>query len=301
MASITQLGYLGLGVRSVDEWERFATQTLGLQVSERDDEGSLFLRIDEYHHRFIIRPDGKDDVAFIGWEVKDEQALLAMVDQLKGAGVEARWGTQAEAEARRVAGLVAFKDPNGIASELFYGPLVNFERPFKSPRALTGFMTGEMGLGHIVIAVDDFKQSLQFYRDVLGMKISDFIQLQTEPTTKTDIVFLHCNPRHHSLAFSSMPRPPKRLHHFMLQLKSLDDVGATYYLCQDQSVPIIGTLGRHTNDHMVSFYLCTPAGFAVEYGWGAREVDDSVWQVQMHTEGSIWGHRGIMASLEKPT
>jgi len=45
---------------------------------------------------------------------------------------------------------------------------------------------------------------------------------------------------------------------------------------------------------MVSFYLRTPSGFNVEYGWGAREVDDSTWQVQVHTAGSIWGHQGSL-------
>ena len=79
----------------------------------------------------------------------------------------------------------------------------------------------------------------------------------------------------------------------VLQMKSLDDVGATYYLCQDQGIPIARSLGRHTNDHMVSFYLQTPSGFDVEYGWGARVVDDSTWQVQFHTSGSMWGHRPV--------
>jgi hypothetical protein len=49
-----------------------------------------------------------------------------------------------------------------------------------------------------------------------------------------------------------------------------------------------------SNDHMVSFYLRTPSGFNVEYGWGAREVDDATWQVQVHTAGSIWGHQGSL-------
>ena len=294
MASVTQLGYLGLGVSNVDEWERFAMQVLGLQANGRDDDGSLFLRMDEYHHRFIVHPNGNDDLAYIGWEVTDEQALQAMAEQLKAAGVEVTPGTAAEAEVRRVAGLIRFQDPSRIASEIFYGPLVSFEKPFQSPRPLSGFKTGEQGLGHFVISVDDLDRSIHFYRDVLGMRISDFVRVEAAPGIKLNLAFFHCNPRHHSLAFWAMPQAPKRLHHFMLQLRSLDDVGSTYYLCQDQQVPITMNLGRHTNDHMVSFYLRTPSGFAVEYGWGAREVDDATWQVQLHTSGSIWGHQGSL-------
>jgi hypothetical protein len=57
-------------------------------------------------------------------------------------------------------------------------------------------------------------------------------------------------------------------------------------------------LGRHTNDHMTSFYLKTPSGFDVEYGWGARTVDDATWQVQRHEKGSIWGHRPVAATAK---
>jgi 2,3-dihydroxybiphenyl 1,2-dioxygenase len=294
MMSVTQLGYLGLSVSNVDEWERFATQILGLQANGREADGSLFLRMDENHHRFIVHPTGKDDLAYIGWEVATEEALQAMAAQLTAAGVAVQPGSPEDAEARRVAGLIKFADPSGIASEIFYGPLVTFDKPFQSPRPISGFKTGEQGLGHFVVWVDDFDRSLRFYRDVLGMRISDFVKFSPAPNVKLNIAFFHCNPRHHTIAFTKLPQASKRLHHFMLQLNALDDVGSTYYLCQGQNVPITMNLGKHTNDHMVSFYLRTPSGFAVEYGWGAREVDDRVWQVQVHTSGSMWGHQGSL-------
>ena len=147
MASVTQLGYLGLSVSDVNEWERFATQILGLQANGRDDDGSLFLRMDEYHHRFIVHPNGNDDLAYMGWEVTDEQALQAMIEQLRAAGVEVRQGTQAEVETRRVAGLIRFQDPSGMASEIFYGPLVNFERPFQSAPSDLWIQDGHAGAG----------------------------------------------------------------------------------------------------------------------------------------------------------
>jgi 2,3-dihydroxybiphenyl 1,2-dioxygenase len=294
MTSVTQLGYLGLSVRELNQWELFAAQVLGLQPNGRDADGSLFLRMDEYHHRFIVHPTGKNDLAYIGWEVATEEGLEAMAAQLERAGVSVTAGTAEEAEARRVAGMIKFTDPSGMASEIFYGPLVNFDKPFQSPRAISGFKTGDQGLGHFVVSVDDFDRSLHFYRDVLGMRISDFVNISPVPKVKIKVGFFHCNPRHHTIAFAQMPGMSRRLHHFMLQLQSLNDVGTTYDLCQAQEVPIVMKLGKHTNDHMVSFYLRTPSGFNVEYGWGAREVDDATWQVQVHTTGSIWGHQGSM-------
>jgi len=294
MASVSQLGYLGLSVRDLNQWEQFAAQVLGLQPNGHDPDGALFLRMDDYHHRFIVHPTGNDDLAYIGWEVATEEGLEAMAAQLERAGVSVIAGTAEEAEARRVAGMIKFTDPSGMASEIFYGPLVNFDKPFQSPRAISGFKTGDQGLGHFVVSVDDFDRSLHFYRDVLGMRISDFVNISPMPKVKIKVGFFHCNPRHHTLAFAQMPGMSRRLHHFMLQLQSLNDVGMTYDLCQAQEVPIVMKLGKHTNDHMVSFYLRTPSGFNVEYGWGAREVDDATWQVQVHTTGSIWGHQGSM-------
>ena len=297
MASVTQLGYLGLGVKDVDEWERFASDVLGLQPNGRTDDGSLYLRMDEYHHRFTVHPNGNDDVAYLGWEAADEHACNALAEQLKTAGFDVTPGSREEKAARRVAGLIRFQDPSGIPSEIFYGPLMSFESPFQSPRPISGFHTGDLGLGHFVILVDNAEQSIHFYRDVLGMRISDYVEITPAPGVTFQATFFHCNPRHHSIAFIESHKVEKRLNHFMLQAKSLDDVGSTYYLCQDKEVPITMTLGRHTNDHMTSFYLQTPSGFAVEYGWGAREVDDATWQVQMHTAGSIWGHQRKQASL----
>ena len=292
MTGVTQLGYLGIGVRDVDEWERFATGVLGLQANGRSSDGSLFLRMDEYHHRFVIQPNGNDDVAYIGWQATNEGSMQEIAERLNAAGVEVHQGTSSEAEARRVEGLITFPDPNGIPTEVYFGPPISFDDPFNSPRPISNFVTGEQGLGHAVLYVDDADQSVRFYRDLLGLRVSDYIR---------SMPFFHCNPRHHSLALMES-KSAKRLNHFMLQVESINDVGATHDLCQDQGVPIVRGMGRHTNDHMVSFYLRTPSGFDVEYGWGAREVDDTTWQVVRHEKGSIWGHRPPAARpAQEPT
>ena len=48
MASVTQLGYLGLSVQDPNQWELFAALVLGLQPNGRDPDGSFFLRMDEW-------------------------------------------------------------------------------------------------------------------------------------------------------------------------------------------------------------------------------------------------------------
>jgi 2,3-dihydroxybiphenyl 1,2-dioxygenase len=286
--AVTQLGYLGLAVSDPAAWESFAREILGLQATRED--GVLYLRMDDHQYRFALHPEGNDDLAYVGWEVADEHALMQLVARLQNAGVEVLPGTKEQARARKVEALATLRDPSGLATEIFYGPLVNAREPFLPTRAISGFDAGRLGLGHIVISVADFDRSVGFYRDLLGMKTSDLIEFKLRTGTQAKLAFMHCNPRHHSLAFGVLPGP-KRLRHFMVQARALDDVGATLALCEERGIPLAATLGRHTNDRMVSFYMDSPSGFEIEYGWGAIEIDDDLWQVQTHRAPSMWGHK----------
>lgn len=288
-AVVTQLGYLGLAASDLDAWEAFGRDILGLQPAREGD--MLYLRMDEHQYRFAIHPGRQDDLFYIGWEVASEAALQEIIGRLQQAGIAVERAPRARAQARKVEALATLRDPSGLATELFYGPLINAREPFVPARAISGFAAGPLGLGHIVVAVDDFERSLGFYRDLLGMRTSDLIEFTMRSTgTRAKLAFMHCNARHHSLAFGAVSAP-KRLLHFMVQTRSLDDVGATLALCEERGVPIHASLGRHINDRMVSFYLRSPSGFEIEYGWGAIEVDDATWQVQTHTASSIWGHK----------
>lgn len=288
---ITQLGYLGINVGDLDRWEVFARDILGLQAARED--GVLYLRMDERQYRFALHAGPQDDLAYVGWEVAGEPALAAMIERVGKSGVAVERASHAQAQARKVEALATLRDPSGIATELFYGPLINLREPFVPTRAISGFDAGGLGLGHIVVAVSDFERSLVFYRDLLGMRTSDLIEFTMRSTgARAKLAFMHCNPRHHSLAFGAV-LAPKRLLHFMVQARSLDDVGATLALCEDRGVPLAASLGRHTNDRMVSFYMRSPSGFEIEYGWGAIEIDDATWQVQTHRSPSLWGHKRV--------
>ena len=81
------------------------------------------------------------------------------------------------------------------------------------------------------------------------------------------------------------------LSHIMLEAKSFDDVGLTYDLVRERQIPIGMELGRHSNDWMYSFYMQSPSGFQIEYGYGGRLVDDATWTVTQLDRPSIWGHQ----------
>jgi 2,3-dihydroxybiphenyl 1,2-dioxygenase len=293
MSTVAQLGYLGLEVSDIDAWRRFATELLGLAVGAPRPDGALPLRMDDHDGRILLHAGATDDVAFIGWEVTDGAALDATKDRLARAGVPFRAGSAAETAARGVRDMIVFEDPDGIRTEIHHGPGRGLHA-FRSDRIASGFRTGGMGMGHVLVSVRDCAATERFYREVLGFRLSDYID--TEFMGKPlHAVFLHVNARHHSLAFASLGMP-KRLHHLMLEANSIDDVGATFYRAQDLRVPIALTLGRHPNDGMISFYGVTPSGFLFELGVDGREVDDRTWEVKTYHAVSDWGHRPVSAA-----
>jgi len=290
MGTAAQLGYLGIEVSDLDVWRRFASEVLGLAVGMARPDGALPLRMDGHAHRFLLHEGAKDDVAYIGWELPDRAALDELAGRLDRAGVSAYFGTATEIAARGVRDLLWFEDPNGIRVELAHGAEKSLE-PFTSERMRSGFLTGDQGMGHVLVNARDSAETERFYREVLGFTLSDYVdtELSDHPLRA---VFLHVNPRHHSLAFAELPIP-KRLHHVMFQVNSIDDVGTAFDRCQELGVPLQRTIGRHQNDRMVSFYGYTPSGFCFEVGWGAREIDDRNWEVKVYPGASDWGHRPV--------
>lgn len=289
MPEISRLGYLGLEVSDLPEWERFAVEILGLAVADRRADGSVALRLDEQAQRIVLHPGPHDDLAYAGFEVEGELRLRALAKELGAAGIEVKEGEPERAKARQVEALFQLEDPSGVPLELFCGP-AQARESFHSERIPSGFVTGEEGLGHVVLVARDAEATEHFYRERLGMRLSDRIEAKLAPGFSLRITFLHANPRHHTVAFTQAPLP-KRIHHFMLEVGSTEDVGRAYDRALDAGVPIANTLGQHPNDGMFSFYARTPSGFDVELGCGGRKVDDATWEVRTYDRLSSWGHR----------
>jgi 2,3-dihydroxybiphenyl 1,2-dioxygenase len=289
MTAVARLGYLGLEVSDLPAWERLLVDVLGLVMAERGPQGRVALRIDDRAQRIVLHPGASDDVLYVGFELDDEAALDRLGGELEADGMVPVIASDDVARARRVRRLLQLQDPNGVLVELFCGADVASE-PFRSALVQSGFVTGAEGLGHVVIATADADTSDHFYRERLGMRLSDRVVAEIAPGFSIPITFLHANARHHTLAFVQAPLP-KRLHHFMLEVGAMDDVGQAYDRCLAAGVPIANTLGVHPNDRMFSFYARTPSGFDLEVGSGGRQIDDATWEVATYDRISVWGHK----------
>ncbi len=278
---VQALGYVGIGASDLTDWTDFATNWIGMQMVERGNAVRAF-RMDDRKQRLIVDRTLPAGERYFGWEVADAEALNALATRLDAAGVAVRQEPVALADARCVTGLISFTDPAGNRLEAFHGAMVADET-FRPGRTISGFRTGPLGMGHAVFHVKNIDDLLGFYRDLLGFGISDYI------LTPFRAYFMHVNPRHHSLALIETGK--QDLHHLMVELYSLDDVGQGYDIALGEPDRIATTLGRHPNDAVTSFYLKSPGGFMMEYGWGGKEVTPGTWQASEVTVGpSLWGH-----------
>lgn len=280
---VSALGYVIARTRDLSDWAAFGPGTLGLQRVDRSAK-SLAFRMDDRKQRIIVNEDDGEGISVFGWEMADATALDALAARLESSGVAVARGTRALADERMVRDLVVFADPLGNRLEAFCDAEVS-SAPFIPGRAMSGFRTGPLGLGHVVFNVEDtatIHRLLPFYRDLLGFRITDYYSHPFEA------YFLHVNARHHSLAMIRTGR--NAVHHIMMEVFSLDDMGQGYDIAQRDG-RVATTMGRHTSDFITSFYSFTPSGFMIEYGWGARSIDPETWQAYERKEGpSMWGH-----------
>ncbi|MGE0222608.1 MAG: VOC family protein [Acetobacteraceae bacterium] len=278
---VQALGYVGIGASNLSDWSDFATNWLGMEMVERGNASRAF-RMDDRKQRLVIDRSLAEGERYFGWEVADAAALESLAARLEKAGVRVVREPQALADQRCVRDLISFADPAGNRLEAFHGAAVSDE-PFRPGRNISGFRTGALGMGHAVFHVKNIDDLLGFYRDLLGFGVSDYI------TTPFRAYFMHVNPRHHSLALIETGR--QDLHHLMIELCSLDDVGQGYDIALGDPERIATTLGRHPNDAVTSYYLKSPSGFMLECGWGGKDVTPGNWTATECTVGpSLWGH-----------
>lgn len=306
------LGYVGIRTPTPIVWRDFATKVCrlepalippgpraaGMPVAAPDAQGvaadgSVYLKMDRRQWRIAVHPAEESGLAYLGFEVPLERDLAEAMESIAARGVEIREGTSAEREARSVGGLAVLEDPAGHRLELFCRPII--DQPMNSTRDIE-FLTGSLGMGHVVIYVPEIQRALNFYRDVLGFKRTDYMQFGPDGM---GIHFLRCTRRHHSIALLQVGAP-SGLQHLMLESTTLDGVGTALDRALASGVPITSNLGRHRNDKTVSFYMKGPSGFDIEIGWDGLLVDDDWVEHEFAGGGDDWGHHGLDADSLAP-
>ena len=290
MAIIQEIMQIGVGMPDCERFANFAREVLGFPVTKSPDGKVTYVRPDRYQHRIAARTAPEPVLNYIGFDIGGRGELAEWETNLGAGGIDWRRGSREECAERHVSDFIEFKDPDGHPLALSYGFDVDKE-PVRYTRDLS-----VLRLGHVLLTVKDTQRSHDFYTGVLGFHLSDWIHIDDN----IRLCFLRCNARHHSMAFAPcQPGKSPRLQHVMLEVESLDDVMRTYHFLRIHKAPIGMGPGRHPNCQTVHVYVQTPGGFAVEFGWGHRRLDDATHQPIVYPSGTpvdIWG--GDMQSPE---
>lgn len=287
----SSLGYLTFSATKPSSWRSFGTDVLGaMDVSPAD--ADIRLKVDEHPFRIRVETGDTDQLTAMGWELGSQAEYEALFSQLMGKGVDVARGDQAGAKKRCVTEYFTATDPAGNPLE-FYFERTGCGEAFNSPLGVSGFVTDDMGLGHVVVpAPDKMEETQAFYKEVLGFGDSDDLTISPpfEGAPKMRVLFMHAdNPRHHSLALFNQPVPTGVVH-MMLEMENIDEVGQCLDRVQARSMKLMATLGRHCNDNMLSFYVIGPGGVAIEIGCEGLQLDWDEFTPTISTVPDHWGH-----------
>ena len=95
-------------------------------------------------------------------------------------------------------------------------------------------------LGHIVLNVANLKKSEQFYRTILGLRVSAR-NLQTKMT------FMSYGREHHDIALQALPKGAKhvsgdglaKLHHFCIYVDKNEIIDRLYPILKRRKIPVV--------------------------------------------------------------
>lgn len=285
-----RMGYAVIESRRLDAWQKLLGDCLGMQA-EKVGASNLRCRMDERRCRFLMRNGGAEDLAALGMELMDEQAHRTVMQRLQAEGIAVEKIEGEEAELRGVARFWRFRGPKKLSIEIYFEPL---EAAAPPKLTVSGFVTGDQGFGHAAFVTRQPERTLAFWKRVFDIRYSDELH-QSISGVPLDFVFLRFNRRHHSIALASTPKirlNPIRTQpqHIEVQAASLNDIGTVYRRCKEMKFPIAMGVGQHANDKAVSFYVRTPSGFDIEYGWNPIAVEEDSWHPEVWDRISIWGH-----------
>ena len=129
-------------------------------------------------------------------------------------------------------------------------------------------------ISHIVLHSPNHKAATQFFVDVLGFRVSDWLG--------DFMSFLRCNEWHHRIAI--VPGPPC-LNHVAYDMPSIDEMMRGIARLKQRGIDVRWGPGRHTAGNNAFSYFVTPNGFAVEYTSELERVNETSWQPTTYTPG----------------
>jgi catechol-2,3-dioxygenase len=241
---VFRLGYVDFYAKNAETMVEYYTTTMGYRITEEKD-GVTYLSNGLDHHNVVITPSEKRAIRRYGYQLDGKLTLEEVQEQLQARGVSATIKTNAKPG---VSKLIELQDPAGNVLELFT----------EMEQTAVGF--GNSGivplkLGHVAFYANNYQNTIEFYRDVLGFEFTDKIG-------EAFANFLTCNTDHHTL--NIVASNETRLHHIAYQLKDASHQYASSDILAKHGRPVLWGPSRHTAGHNIATYHHDPDQNVVE-------------------------------------
>ncbi|MBV9229210.1 MAG: VOC family protein [Chloroflexi bacterium] len=248
------ISHVALKTLHVEQQAQFYSHIVGLGETERDNAGRVYLRCNANHHAIVLIPSSESGLDHYALDVGNSTALEAAATALTHAGIS--FETEEPGELGQGPSL-RLRDPDGYVVELIGG--MAQASPTYGPRAVQ-----PRKLGHVTLRVDDCKRTAEFYSEILGFRVSDWV----------DDVFLwmRCNPDHHGLAFAQAGAV--KMHHFAFEVIDFSYLARqAEHLMQNGYVLLYGP-GRHGPGQNQFEYFRDPEGNLIEFMCDLQQIWD---------------------------
>ena len=276
MSRVCEIRYVGYGVTNFAAERAFYRDIWGLREVSSDDGMAYFAaQGGEEHHVVRLRSSkvGRIDVI-----------ALAAPDRAVVDGLHAKVSASA---AKLISAPHDLASPGGGYGFRFFSPdgltfEISSDVEQGEKRDISRWDGVPVKISHIVLHSPDPGKLTQFFIDVLGFRLSDWLG---------DLMaFLRCNSAHHRIA---VLRGPPCLNHVAYDMQGIDGVMRGISRLKQNKVDIGWGPGRHTAGNNVFSYFVTPSNFVVEYTAELEDVDDDSWEAKVHppepTTMDQWG------------
>ena len=268
MSRVTEIRYVGYGVEDFDTERKFYADDWGLvEVAAEDGMAWFKAHGHDEHHVLRLRKADTNHVDVIALAADTRGDVDTLHEKVSAAGCRI---IHAPRELNAPGGGYGFRffSPDGLPFE------VSSDVARSDKRAMVRWEAMPVKISHIVLHSPDHKAMVNFFTDVLGFRVSDWLG---------DFMgFLRCNSAHHRIAL--LPGPPC-LNHVAYDMLSVDCMMRGASRLRKRGTDLRWGPGRHTAGNNAFSYFTTPNGFAVEYTSELEEVDFDSHQHQVFEPG----------------
>ena len=282
--NIIRLSHVDFGVTDLAASKAFYVDTLGLQITDEDDQ-TVFLRAMEErgHHCMVLHKSDAPHVKCLSYKVFDEGELDKAHDWFKGRGHSVDW-----VERPYQGRTLATHDHLGTPMELYFKmdrlpPIHQKYALYKGVKPLR--------IDHFNCFVPDVDAAADFYNEI-GFRVTEYTE--DSESQRLWAAWMHRKGGVHDMAFTNGLGP--RLHHTAFWVPTplniidlLDLMSTTGYVDNIERGP-----GRHGISNAFFLYILDPDGHRIEiYCSDYQTVDPDLeaikWDLKDPQRQTLWG------------